>query len=118
MPEREGAAPPDYGHTLHTVWNESLTALERRDEAAADLLRLCAYIAPDDLPRSVLVAAAGELPDPLRNRTSSPEALADLVALPRSYSLLNASPDAVGMHRLLQTFVRGQLNTEGQRVTL
>jgi hypothetical protein len=38
----EGGAPPDYRHTLATVWSESLGSLEQLAPEAGDLLRLCA----------------------------------------------------------------------------
>jgi tetratricopeptide (TPR) repeat protein len=111
----EGGAPPDYRHTLATVWSESLGSLEQLAPEAGDLLRLCAYLAPDDLPRWLVHAGAAALPEPLKGRAEDMDALTDLIALPRGYSLVNTHEDSFGVHRLLQTILRRALDTNGQR---
>jgi tetratricopeptide (TPR) repeat protein len=111
----EGDAPPDYTRTLATVWSESLGSLERLAPEAGDLLRLCAYLAPDDLPRWLVHAGAAALPEPLKGHAEDMDALTDLIALPRSYSLVNTHGDSFGVHRLLQTILRRGLDTNGQQ---
>jgi tetratricopeptide (TPR) repeat protein len=111
----EGGAPPDYTHTLATAWSESLGSLERLAPEAGDLLRLCAYLAPDDLPRWLLQAGAAVLPEPLKARAEDIDALTDLIALPRGYSLISTHGDSFGVHRLLQTILRRGLDKNGQQ---
>src|SRR5205814_6116651 len=40
----------DYPHTVATTWSLSFEQVEQQNPAAADLLRLCAFLAPDAIP--------------------------------------------------------------------
>ena len=115
LPRARSNAPLDYKYTLQTVWAESLRVVEEQKPAAADLLRLCAFLAPDDVPRAVVSAGAALLPAALRASASDPDTLADLVALPRSYSLVSVHEDGVSLHRLLQTVLRDSMTPHAQR---
>ena len=79
--------PRDYEHTVLTVWRVSLERLSRTPDAVI-LLEQLAFMAPDPLPRSVLMA-------PFADNTASADrergALARLVSL----SLVQADEDTV-----------------------
>ena len=47
--------PPGYEHTIATTWSISI---QRLPGAAAALLNLCAYLAPDDIPRELVCQGA------------------------------------------------------------
>jgi hypothetical protein len=46
----------DYRHTVATTWTVSLEQVRAEAPAAEDLLTLCAFLAPDDLPRALFLA--------------------------------------------------------------
>ena len=103
--------PPDAAHGLRTVWAESFRVLAKEALPATHLLRLAAFLAPDDIPRSALTRGAHRLPLMLGSTATDPDALADLVARPRSLSLVTTSHDGFSMHRLVQAVIRDGLES-------
>ena len=45
----------DYPETVATTWSLSFQQIEQQSPAAADLLRLCAFLAPDAIPEELLM---------------------------------------------------------------
>jgi tetratricopeptide (TPR) repeat protein/transcriptional regulator with XRE-family HTH domain len=113
---REGK-PEDYPRPVASTWLISFECVAGELPAAAALLRLCAFLAPDDIPVSALRADAGHMPNPLRS------ALADEVELDRTigvlarYSLARRQGDGLRIHRLVQAVIRDALGPD-QRVWL
>ena len=104
-------APAGYEHTIATTWTISLQQLP---ETAADLLNLCAFLAPDDIPKELVSQGAEHIPEPLAGAAADTLALERAVAALRGYSLLEVSGDSWSVHRLVQAAVRGWLN-DGDR---
>lgn len=102
--------PPDYRVGFNAVWAESFRLLEAESAAASDLLALSAYFAPDDIPRPALMRGAHRLPGPLAAIVNDADALADLIARPRSLSLVITSGDGFSIHRLIQAVLRESLS--------
>lgn len=50
-----GAQTPEHPNAVATTWNLSFQRLERETPAAAELLRLCAFLAPDAIPEQLIV---------------------------------------------------------------
>jgi tetratricopeptide (TPR) repeat protein len=107
--------PHDYGQTVATTWTISLQRVREESEAAIALLRLCAFLAPDDIPRAIIAKHAEALPAMLRQAVGDPVHYPRLVALVGRYSLVTATPEALTMHRLIQSVVRTELDDDGTR---
>jgi tetratricopeptide (TPR) repeat protein len=105
---REGK-PDDYPLPVASTWDVSFQRLEQEQPEAADLLRLCAFLAPDDIPLSALRTAAGELPDRVREVLEDEVGLDHALAVLRRYSLLERRGDGLRVHRLVQWVVRESL---------
>lgn len=104
---RAGAPP---GHrAVEATWSLSLSVIEARSPAAGDLLRLCAFFAPEAIPLG-MIHAAPHLFEPLRS------AVADVLDLDRTirflqrYSLVTRSPGGIGVHPLVQLAARGRMD--------
>ncbi|MFJ9628326.1 FxSxx-COOH system tetratricopeptide repeat protein [Streptomyces sp. NPDC101175] len=106
-------APNLYPETVATAWNVSLDRIEHTNPEALHLLQVCAYFAPEPIPRSLFSGA--------HHGTISPEldaALADPMRLGRAireikrFSLARIDPrnNSLQMHRLVQ-------NVLAQRMT-
>ena len=106
---KHAKAPEGYPHTVGTVWEMSVRAVERESEAAAQLLNLCAFLAPDDIPKSIVTASEKHLFEPLASAVNDELVFSDTVAVLRRYSLVTASVDALSIHRLLQQALRQRL---------
>ncbi len=105
---REGK-PEDYPLPVATTWELSFQRLEQEHPAAADLLRLCAFLAPDDIPISILLEAGEELPDRLQKALEDELECDRAVRALRGYSLVERQGDGLRAHRLLQWVVRDAL---------
>jgi tetratricopeptide (TPR) repeat protein len=107
--------PIDYQHTVATTWTMALERVRAEAPAAVDLLNMCSFLAPDDLPRPLLSEHAEQLPDRLRRVAGDRLAFDQtLVALGR-YSLMTVSEHTLAVHRLVQTVVRQNLDQAAAR---
>lgn len=98
--------------TVATTWDIAFRELRVRAPAAAELLMLCAFLAPDDIPRDGLREGAGECPPALRAALNDPLSLGEQIAALRRYSLIDAYDDTFSVHRLVQSVVRDRLGPE------
>jgi tetratricopeptide (TPR) repeat protein len=95
-----------------TVWSVSLDRVRVEAPAAEALLALCAFLAPEDIPRSLPREHAAVLPEELK------ELAGDLLAYNKAlgalgrYSLATVTPTALGLHRLVQAVIQARLKDQ------
>jgi tetratricopeptide (TPR) repeat protein len=97
--------------TVATTWQVSLERVVPIPGAVA-LLELCAYLAPDQIPRTLF---AQQLDPPLEDLAvlaGDPFALDEAIAALRRYALVRASENSLTTHRLLQQVVRDRLRLD------
>jgi tetratricopeptide (TPR) repeat protein/transcriptional regulator with XRE-family HTH domain len=89
-----------------TTWSISFEKVEQANPVASDLLRLCAFLAPDAIPEAILLQGVAD-------RFQLHEALRTVSA----YSLLRCQTEArtYSMHRLVQAVVRDSMAISTQR---
>lgn len=102
--------PHGYYATVAVTWNLAMERAAQACPAARDLLNLCAFLAPDDIPRAVLTEHAEALPEALAAAVRGGLALDDALAALRRYSLLTVRGDGWDVHRLVQVVVRDALS--------
>jgi tetratricopeptide (TPR) repeat protein len=107
--------PATSEQTIATTWTVSLDHIHAETPVAQDLLNLCAFFGPDDLPRALLTSHPDLLLDPLATALRDQLGLQQALGALRRYSLMTVSGDTVSMHRLVQAVVRHKLDTDGQR---
>jgi tetratricopeptide (TPR) repeat protein len=100
----------DPADTVASTWQVSLERV-RPVVGAVTLLEVCAFLAPEEIPRE-LFAQPLEEPNELRELAADPFALDEAVAALRRYGLVKATEDALTMHRLLQQVVRDRLDPD------
>jgi tetratricopeptide (TPR) repeat protein len=110
-----GQPSTDYPATVATTWEISFQQIQQTSPAAADLLNLCAFLAPDDIPRELLGEGAEYLPESLAAVVTDPLAGDEALAALRRYSLVDVSGDALSVHRLVQAVARDRLAEEARR---
>jgi tetratricopeptide (TPR) repeat protein/tRNA A-37 threonylcarbamoyl transferase component Bud32 len=103
--------PPtsDQPGILRTTWELSFRQVERESPHASDLLTLCAFLAPDDIPLELLHRGAEHLTEELRQCFSDEVSFDGCIAALRRYSLVKAAQDAISVHRLVQLVTRDRL---------
>jgi tetratricopeptide (TPR) repeat protein len=111
---RRGKSSQEYPDTVATTWELSFQKVKEGSPAAADLLNLCAFLAPDDIPKELLVEGAKHVPQSLAAAVQDPVACNDTLAVLRRYSLMEVADDALAVHRLVQAVVRDRLDKNGK----
>jgi tetratricopeptide (TPR) repeat protein len=102
--------------TVATTWDISVRKVAEIAPAAAELLALCAFLAPDDIPREALRDGDSACPPELADALRDPIKLGDQIAALRRYSLIEAAgDDSLSVHRLVQAVVRERLSDDERR---
>src|SRR5207253_2410749 len=104
--------PEGYPLPVATTWDLSFQRIEEEQPAAADLLRLCAFLAPDDIPITVFKAVADELPERLRDVLKDELRSDHVLAALRGYSLVERQDDGLRVHRLVQWVIQESLGAD------
>ncbi len=111
-----GRGKPDaYPDTVATTWALSFQKASEEVPASADLLNLCAFLAPDDIPKSLLTDGVEHLPEPLASAVADEMELNDAVAALKRYSLMTVTDDSLSIHRLVQAVARDRLSEKEQK---
>jgi tetratricopeptide (TPR) repeat protein len=105
----EGPKPADYPATLGATWEISLRGIETELPPAAELMRLCSFLAPDDVPLALLREATDRLPEPITTVFADPLTFDACIAALRRFSLVKVERDALSMHRLVQLVTRERI---------
>ncbi|MFD1938223.1 FxSxx-COOH system tetratricopeptide repeat protein [Nonomuraea mangrovi] len=106
----EGAEVP-----VAAAWNVSFDRLRESHPAALQLLQVCAFLAPEPIPRSLLTSSRDmEGPPELLQALRDPIALSRTTRAINQYALakLNHRDNTVSLHRLVQRVVTSQLSDD------
>jgi len=107
----------DYNETVDTTWSLSFQQIEQQSPASADVLRLCAFLAPDAIPEELFTRGAAELGTLPGASVVDSHTLNKALAVLRRYSLLQRNRDThmLTIHRLVQTILKEHMDQETQR---
>jgi tetratricopeptide (TPR) repeat protein len=113
------ARPATYPRSLAGVVWLGVDRLTADEPAAAELVKLCAFLAPEPDPAPPpdwFAAAAGQLPEALRARAADPAAFRWLLELISSRGLARTDLHGMYLHRLTQDILRDQLGPQAAAV--
>ena len=87
-----------------TTWSLAFKQVEQVNRAAAELLKLCAFLHPDEIPEQMLIEGATELGPVLQLVAEDQMALNEAIRELLKYSLVKRDADgkALSIHRLVQ----------------
>jgi tetratricopeptide (TPR) repeat protein len=102
----------DHPEPVASTWSLSFTRVEETNPAAADLLRLCAYLAPDTIPEEIVTQGAEHLGPVLGPVASDAFLFGQAIEALRAYSLIGRNPSlqTLSVHRLVQAVMRDALD--------
>ncbi len=111
----------DYPESVATTWAVNFEEVESESEASADLLRLSAFLSPDNIPFELLlrgVSATDSLLAETISESDDPElilreALRSLAKF--SLATISGTSESYGTHRLVQEAVKHSLSESGCR---
>ncbi|MCH0561498.1 FxSxx-COOH system tetratricopeptide repeat protein [Streptomyces sp. MUM 16J] len=95
----------DAERTIARIWNVTLRALEADDPLAVDVLHTAAWLAPDDIPHTLLTPIGGD-----------PEDTAEAIGTLAAYSMVSDTGTTVTVHRLVQAILRTSQSVEGTQL--
>jgi len=107
--------PDTYPETIATTWDISVEAASKETPESRDLLKLCAYLSPHLIHRSMLVTGSERLPDPLASTVKNNVELDKALASLRRYSLIDFSEDGFFIHRMVQAVTQDRMVEEEQK---
>jgi tetratricopeptide (TPR) repeat protein len=132
--DETGATPAEYLHMFHehgpellaveaatteqtvaTTWRVALDQVQTQEPSARDLLTMCAFLYPDNIPKSLFTDHPEGLPEEMCAPFSQKLVFNQLLATVHRYSLVQVSGDSLSVHRLVQTVIRSSLTNEAAR---
>jgi len=107
---KDESPPSDYPDSVATTWSLAMEEVSKKSPAAADLLNICAFLAPDEISQGMLGEGAEFIPEPLASTASDRLAMNRVISVLRRYSLIDASDESLSVHRLVQAVVRDRMS--------
>ncbi len=104
--------PSSYPRSLAAVTVLALDRLAGQDPAAAEVARVCAFLAPEPVPAQWFTGAAAELPAGLAGKVADPVAWRQVLGRVSRSALARADRGGLLMHRLTQAIIRSSLPPE------
>ena len=116
--KRRGRGAVIHPESVATTWSLAFAKVEQATAAAAELLRLCAFLHPDAIPEEIIVQGAPELGPILEPVAVDPLKFDDAILELRKFSLIRRDPEAriLNLHRLVQAVLKDQMDAETQRL--
>lgn len=114
--ERRGMQAMFYPASVATTWSLSFQRIEQRNPAAAELLQLCAFLAPDHIPEELLVEGAPYWPPALQEAVADAFTFNNLLETLLAFSLIKrlSQDRLLSLHRLVQVVQMEQLSISEQ----
>src|SRR5437870_4712299 len=73
---------------------------------ALDLVSLCAFLAPNDIPYSLLIDGSSQMPRPLRGSLRDPLRLIKVAGILSRYAVVEVDGNALTIHGSVQEIAR------------
>jgi tetratricopeptide (TPR) repeat protein len=106
--------------TVAVTWSANFEAVELASHAAADALRISAFLAPDAIPFEAFSKGAASLGASIAAALADPDdplAIGEMLRPLARYSLIRSDPQSrtYGVHRLVQEIVRDAMSEPDRR---
>ena len=101
--------------TVAATWTLSFERVATESPAGAALLRLCAFLAPDNIPLDIIRNGAEHLPEPLSSACADDIDFEDSIGAALRYSLARRDGEALSVHRIVQAVTRDRLAEEERK---
>jgi tetratricopeptide (TPR) repeat protein/nucleoside phosphorylase len=112
-----GTPATDYPDSVATTWSLSFQKVQQKSPAAAELLQLCAFLAPDRIPEELITNGAAYWPPLLQQAATDPFAFKQMGKELLKYSLVKRLVEdrMLSLHRLVQAVQMDRMESEVQR---
>jgi tetratricopeptide (TPR) repeat protein len=112
--KRRGSVSMDHPVPVTTTFSLAFEKIERDNLTAAELLRLCAFLAPDAIPEEMIMKGKAHLGPILQPLASDPFILNEAIKALRTLSLIrrNSRRKTFSIHRLVQAVLQQEMGRE------
>jgi tetratricopeptide (TPR) repeat protein len=107
-------ASPEYPTPMTAAWQISVSRLRQQSPQALDLLRCCAFLGPEPIPRDVFNLGSHESNTGVGELTADPIELSTAVGVLGRFALVKIDGPYVSVHRLIQALLRDELAADEQ----
>jgi hypothetical protein len=113
---------PEYQLPVASAWTISKEVVEQTNPAAAEILRLCAFLAPDAIPDEIFTQGASVLGPVLAPVVVNAVTFDRTIGILRSYSLLTREVDREtdiprhSIHPIMQELLRDEMDPPTQQL--
>jgi tetratricopeptide (TPR) repeat protein len=113
---RRGTQATAYPHSVATTWSLSFQKIRQANPAAAELLQLCAFLAPDRIPEELIKEGRAYWPPLLQQAAGEAFTLNQMMAELLKFSLVKRLTEArtFSLHRLVQAVQMDVLDSEAR----
>jgi len=114
--KRRGGLLPHHPDSVATTWSLAFEHIERDNPAAIELMRLCAFLAPDAIPDELITEGAPHLGPVLHPVVADRSRLNAVLAALLNYSLIrrDAATHTLSIHRLVQAVIQDEMDEQTQ----
>jgi tetratricopeptide (TPR) repeat protein/transcriptional regulator with XRE-family HTH domain len=114
---RRGKQATSYPDPIATTWSLSFAQVQRSNPAAAELLRLCAVLAPDHIPEELLIEGAPFWPPLLQEAVADRFTFNQMLETLLAFSLVKRLSEErmLSIHRLVQAVQTDHMEAQTQR---
>lgn len=114
---RRGKQATNYPDSVATTWSLSFQKIEQANPAAAELLHLCAFLAPDHIPEELLKDGASYWPPFLQQAATDLFAFNQILEELLTFSLVKRLVEdrLLSIHRLVQAVQIDKMEKKEQR---
>ena len=107
----------EHPESVSTTFALAFQNVQRASPAAADLLRLCAFLAADAIPEELITMGAAELGETLAPVAADSLALDEVYAVLRRYSQVRRQAESrtLTIHRLVQAVLKEDMEEAAER---
>jgi tetratricopeptide (TPR) repeat protein/transcriptional regulator with XRE-family HTH domain len=111
---RRGAVPGEHPASVTATFALAFAEVQQKSETAAELLKLCAVLAPEAIPLELLRQGAAELGPVLAPVTADALACNAALEILQTYSLARRDPEGhtLSLHRLVQAVLLEAMGPE------
>ncbi len=112
--QERGGTVPEHPDAVATTWSLSFQRVEQKNPAAAELLRLCAFLSPDTISEEIITGGAAYFNTPLLGLATSNLLMNKAIMTLGTYSLVRRDFKAktLSIHRLVQAVLIDNISAD------
>lgn len=99
----------EYPTSMTAAWQLSVAQLRQQSPQALELLRCCAFLGPEPIPREVFKPGSQESSTELGKLIADPIALSSAISVLGRFALVKLDGPYITVHRLIQALLRAEL---------